>query len=386
MAKQQKWKVFFLLFVTMFLLGGIQNTKGLILEQVQHDISLNMSQVGSLITFFQIGFLVASLLTGYFTDKKGLKVMMFIGSLMMGVGLTGTSLAFNVMLFFGFYLVIGLGIGSMLVSIVTVIPTFYKEKAGMMFNVSNAMFGVGMIVTPLILQYLFSHSISWRTFYVGVAVIVAVIILVLSTLKIESSAQVDMKFSDFLELLTQKSLLLVILFITLYVAAEAAFLNFFPIFYTSMDIGNMSNTQKAETAAYVISSFAFLFTIGRFIGGFINLALGDRKTLILFSLFSLIAIIVSRIFVQDVVYLFMVFGFALSVLFPTAAAVATKLTSKSGSVMGLIYVASGLGGALAGSLIGQVSESYNVSVGFNLIIVFVALFFIISLFIREQQQ
>ncbi|MDM3564490.1 MFS transporter [Proteus vulgaris] len=386
MAKQQKWKVFFLLFVTMFLLGGIQNTKGLILEQVQHDISLNMSQVGSLITFFQIGFLVASLLTGYFTDKKGLKVMMFIGSLMMAVGLTGTSLAFNVMLFFGFYLVIGLGIGSMLVSIVTVIPTFYKEKAGMMFNVSNAMFGVGMIVTPLILQYLFSHSISWRTFYVGVAVIVAVIILVLSTLKIESSAQVDMKFSDFLELLTQKSLLLVILFITLYVAAEAAFLNFFPIFYTSMDIGNMSNTQKAETAAYVISSFAFLFTIGRFIGGFINLALGDRNTLILFSLFSLIAIIVSRIFVQDVVYLFMVFGFALSVLFPTAAAVATKLTSKSGSVMGLIYVASGLGGALAGSLIGQVSESYNVSVGFNLIIVFVALFFIISLFIREQQQ
>lgn len=76
--------------------------KGLILEQVQHDISLNMSQVGSLITFFQIGFLVASLLTGYFTDKKGLKVMMFIGSLMMAVGLTGTSLAFNVMLFLAF--------------------------------------------------------------------------------------------------------------------------------------------------------------------------------------------------------------------------------------------------------------------------------------------
>lgn len=56
MAKQQKWKVFFLLFVTMFLLGGIQNTKGLILEQVQHDISLNMSQVGSLITFSKSAF------------------------------------------------------------------------------------------------------------------------------------------------------------------------------------------------------------------------------------------------------------------------------------------------------------------------------------------
>ena len=151
MANQQKWKVFFLLFVTMFLLGGIQNTKGLILEQVQHDINLNMGQIGTLIMFFQIGFLVASLLTGYFTDKKGLKIKMLIGSLMMAVGLVGTSLAFSVLLFFGFYMIVGLGIGSMLVSIITVIPTFYKEKAGMMFNVSNAMFGVGMIATPLIL-------------------------------------------------------------------------------------------------------------------------------------------------------------------------------------------------------------------------------------------
>ena len=115
MANQQKWKVFFLLFVTMFLLGGIQNTKGLILEQVQHDINLNMGQIGTLIMFFQIGFLVASLLTGYFTDKKGLKIMMLIGSLMMAVGLVGTSLAFSVLLFFGFYLIVGLGIGSMLI-------------------------------------------------------------------------------------------------------------------------------------------------------------------------------------------------------------------------------------------------------------------------------
>lgn len=385
MAAKQKWKIFFLLFMTMFLLGGIQNTKGLILEQVQHSIDLNMGQVGSLITLFQIGFLVASLLTGYFTDKKGLKVMMLIGSLLMAIGLTGTSLAFNVMLFFGFYLIIGLGIGSMLVSIVTVIPTFYKEKAGMMFNVSNAMFGVGMIVTPLILHQLFSHEISWRAFYVGIAIIVALIIVVLSTLKVENSAQSEMKLGDFMELLTQKRLLLVIAFILFYVAAEAAFLNFFPIFYTSLDIQGMDGAGKAATAAYVISSFAGLFTIGRFIGGFINLKLGERRTLIVFSLLSLIAIVVSRWFVTDFVYLFMAFGFALSVLFPTASAIATKLTDKSGSVMGLIYVASGLGGAIAGSVIGQVSESYGVSVGFSLIIGFVALFFITALFVREEK-
>lgn len=386
MANQQKWKVFFLLFVTMFLLGGIQNTKGLILEQVQHDINLNMGQIGTLIMFFQIGFLVASLLTGYFTDKKGLKIMMLIGSLMMAVGLVGTSLAFSVLLCFGFYLIVGLGIGSMLVSIITVIPTFYKEKAGMMFNVSNAMFGVGMIATPLILQQLFSHHVSWRLFYVGIAIIVAIIILVLSSLKLEKAQGMDMQLSDFVHILGQRRLMLVIGFILFYVAAEAAFLNFFPIFYSSLDIAGASAEDKMVTAAYVISSFAMLFTVGRFIGGFINLKLGDRKTLILFSLFSLIAIIASRYFASQFVYLFMVFGFAMSVLFPTASAVATKLTDKSGSTMGLIYVASGMGGAFAGWLIGQVSQMYGVSLGFNLIIAFVAIFFVLTLFVKENPQ
>ncbi|MCT4706171.1 MFS transporter [Enterobacteriaceae bacterium H11S18] len=384
MANQQKWKVFFLLFVTMFLLGGIQNTKGLILEQVQHDINLDIGQIGTLIVVFQIGFLVASLLTGYLTDKKGLKIMMLTGSVMMAAGLIGTSLAYGILFFFGFYLIIGVGIGSMLVSIVTVIPTFYKEKSGMMFNISNAMFGVGMIVTPLILQQLFSHDISWRIFYVGIAVIVAIIIIVLASLKLDKAQGMEMHLSDFVCLLKHGRLMLVICFIVFYVAAEAAFLNFFPIFYGSLDISGSSTQDKMATAAYVISSFAVLFTVGRFIGGFINMKLGDRKTLILFSLFSLISIVISRQFAESFVYLFMVFGFSMSVLFPTASAVATKLTDKSGSAMGLIYVASGLGGAFAGWLIGQVSQLYGVSVGFNLIIGFVAISFILTLFIREK--
>ncbi|MET6678431.1 MFS transporter [Citrobacter amalonaticus] len=165
---------------------------------------------------------------------------------------------------------------------------------------------------------------------------------------------------------------------------EAAFLNFFPIFYTSLDLNGMDAADKAAMAAYVISSFAGLFTIGRIIGGFITLKLGERQTLIYFSILSLVFIIISRMLVTQYVYLFMVFGFTMSVLFPTAAAIATRLTNKSGSVMGLIYVASGIGGAMAGSVIGLFSENYGISVGFNLIIGFVVIFLILALFIREK--
>lgn len=54
--------------------------------------------------------------------------------------------------------------------------------------------------------------------------------------------------------------------------------------------------------------------------------------------------------------------------------------------MGLIYVASGMGGAFAGWLIGQVSQMYGVSLGFNLIIGFVAIFFVLTLFVKENPE
>jgi len=357
----------------MLLLGGIQNTKGLILERVQHDISLNLGQVGTLVAVFQIGFLVASLLAGYLTDRQGIKATMMAGSLMMAAGLVGTSAATVPLWFFGFYLVIGLGIGAMLVAIVTIIPTFYRERAAFMFNVSNAMFGVGMIVMPLVLQALFTRQISWRMFYLGLSVVVALIIAVLGLLKVSRGASVEVTIRDLISVMTRADLALVVLFLLFYVAGEASFLNFFPIFYSAIDIDGASIDQKAATAAYVISSFAFLFTIGRFVGGFITNRLGERTTLVVFSFFALVSMIADRLLVARAVYTFMIFGFALSVLFPTASAVASKLTSRSGSVMGLIYVASGLGGALAGYVVGQVSGAFGISVGFDVIIGFIAI-------------
>ena len=88
--------------------------------------------------------------------------------------------------------------------------------------------------------------------------------------------------------------------------------------------------------------------------------------------------IAGPLLVAKALYTFMIFGLALSVLFPTASAVASKLTDWSGSVMGMIYVASGLGGALAGYLVGHVSGAFGISIGFDVIIGFVMLVALLS--------
>lgn len=390
MERVKRPVLFFLIFATMLLLGGIQNTKGLILEKVQNDINLNISQVGVMVTVFQVGFLLASLVAGILADRKGIKYVMGIGTIVMIIGLIGTGFSYTVAFFLGFYLVVGVGIGSMTVSVATLIPTFFKEKSAVVFNLANALFGVGMIVTPLILNLIFSNHISWRYFYFGVAVIIAIIFIVLQSFKPGKAASGDeqerVTLKSVLQLFKDRQILFVILYILFYVAAEAGFLNFFPIFYTSLNIAGMSADQKASTAAYIIASFAFLFTIGRFLGGFIILKLGDRRTLVAFSLFALLSLILGRILVTNTSYLMMLFGLAMSVLFPTAQGIASKLTKQTGSLQGVIYVASGLGGAVVGLLIGQVSDAFGIQNGFNMLFVFTAIITVLALLIKTPKQ
>lgn len=390
MQKMQRSIIFFLIFATMFVLGGIQNTKGIILERVQHDIQLDISQVGVMVSIFQIGFLLASLIAGIFADRKGIKAVMSVGTVLMIIGLIGTSASFTVAFFLGFYLIVGLGIGSMTVSVATIIPTYFKERAGVIFNLANALFGVGMIVTPIILNVMFAQNMSWRYFYIGVSVLIALILFALLSFKPGKTAaeqgQDKVTLKSVLQLFQDRQILFVILFILFYVAAEAGFLNFFPILYNSLDIAGMTADQKASTAGYIIASFAFLFTIGRFVGGFIIYKLGERRTLVAFSLFALASLVLGRMFMTSFSYLIMLFGLAMSVLFPTAQGIASKLTKQAGSLQGVIYVASGLGGAVVGILIGQVSEAFGIQNGFNLLFVFTAIISILAFLIRTPKQ
>ncbi|CAH8770753.1 MFS transporter [Paenibacillus dendritiformis] len=390
MPKIQRSIIFFLIFATMFVLGGIQNTKGIILERVQHDIQLDISQVGVMVSIFQIGFLLASLIAGIFADRKGIKAVMSVGTVLMIIGLIGTSASFTVAFFLGFYLIVGLGIGSMTVSVATIIPTYFKERAGVIFNLANALFGVGMIVTPILLNVMFAQNMSWRYFYIGVSALIVLILFALLSFKPAKTAadqgQDKVSLTSVLQLFQDRQILFVILFILFYVAAEAGFLNFFPILYNSLDIAGMTADQKASTAGYIIASFAFLFTIGRFVGGFIIYKLGERRTLVAFSLFALASLVLGRMFMTSFSYLIMLFGLAMSVLFPTAQGIASKLTKQAGSLQGVIYVASGLGGAVVGILIGQVSEAFGIQNGFNLLFVFTAIISILAFLIRTPKQ
>ncbi|MGP4081665.1 MFS transporter [Pseudalkalibacillus sp. R45] len=383
MSKIKSLSALVIMFFTMFLLGGLSSTKGIVLDEVEKDIGLDLSEFGLVVFIFQWGFVLASVIIGYFTDKRGVKVMMVIGSIIMGAGLLGTGLAQTIAFFLGFYLIVGFGLGAMTVASNAIVPAVYPEKQGTMFNIAMGIYGFGMFLFPIVLKMMFSNDISWRYFYIGIAILLIALIFYVFSVKLPEGEVDKVNLSAFKEMLGQYQFILVMIFLVFYVSAEVSFLNFFPTYLKDLTLGGASEAAKNSMVATIISVFSLCFTVGRLAGGWLINKLGERMLLLSFSALSLVFVTISKVFVDDWVYLFGVAGLFFSVLFPTATAIGTKLSRTGGSALGLVYVAAGIGGAFAGWIVGVVSEAYGSDAGFNLPIVFLAILLVLSFFIRK---
>ncbi|RFU67867.1 MFS transporter [Peribacillus saganii] len=383
-SKSKNVAALIIMAVTMFLLGGLGSTKGIVLDEVKKSIGLDLNTMGMVVFIFQWGFTIAGVVSGYLVDKKGLKYMTVAGAVIMAAGLFGTGAAQTVLFFLGFYLIVGFGIGAMTVASNAIVPAVYPNRQGMMFNITMGVYGVGMFVTPLLLRWMFAVNISWRAFYIGIGILMVAFIAMLLFTKIPEGKTEKASFAAFKEMLKNAQFVFIMIFLIFYVAAEVSFLNFFPSFLKTLELGGASSAEKNAIVATILSVFSLLFTLGRLGGAFITQKLGEKKTIILFSMLSVANMTFSKFFAEQWVYSFAAAGLFLSVLFPTATAIGTKLSDTSGSALGLVYVASGIGGAFAGWLIGAVSEKFGPADGFYLPILFLLILAIIAFFIKDK--
>ncbi|WP_408008695.1 MFS transporter [Pseudalkalibacillus sp. A8] len=282
--------------------------------------------------------------------------------------------------FFGFYLVLGFGLGAMTVASNAIVPAVYPEKQGTMLNIAMGIYGFGMFLFRIVLKAMFSNDISWRYFYIGIAVLLNALIIYVFSVNLPEGEVDKVDLSSFKEMLGHYQFILVMVFLIFYVSAEVSFLNFFPTYLKDLSLGGASEAAKNSMVATIISVFSLCFTVGRLAGGWLIKKFGEKMLLMSFSALGLIFVTISKVFVDNWVYLFGVAGLFFSVLFPTATAIGTKLSRTGGSALGLVYVAAGIGGAFAGWIVGLVSEAYGSNAGFKLPIVFFSHSFSIVVF------
>lgn len=385
MSKGRSIHALIILMFTQFISGGVTNTKGIVLDQVENDLGLDMSEFGLVVFIFQLGFTLASVVIGYYTDKKGLRTMTIIGSIIMGLGFLGTGLAPNILFFLGFYMIVGFGLGALGVASNAIVPAAYPKKQNQMFNFAMGVYGLGMVLFPQLLNYMFQFA-SWRYFYIAIAISLIAVIIYITSVAFPTGKAEKIDLKAFIPMLKDAQFIFLMVFLVFQVSAEVSFMNFFPTYLKSLDLGGISESAKEDMVGTILSVFSLFFMAGRLGVAYLTNWINERIILITFSAGALIMVGVSFLVAENFPYLFAGAGLFFSTLFPTATAFGTQLSKTSGSALGLIYIAAGIGGGIAGYIIGLASEIFGIAGGFSIVLIFLALMFIMTLFLNSQKS
>ena len=256
------------------------------------DFNVPISSAGYISMIVCLGTVISSINYSRISKRFSTGTITAVSVVMTALALLGFSFVSVFPLILLLALVLGLGAGAVDAGLNNYVALHFKARA-MCFL--HAFWGLGTIVGPFLLSYIFSRNLSWRLGYLTIgSVQLCVSILLFATLFLwkgekKSERRTEGKSNS----LTQKSVLKK-------PGAIATLIGFFS--YCSME-----NTAMLWSATFLVSSRGFsesfaaqsaglLFwgmTIGRIISGIISERMGDRKMIAIGEAFIAISIVLT---------------------------------------------------------------------------------------------
>ncbi|GAB4271481.1 MAG: hypothetical protein Kow0080_16950 [Candidatus Promineifilaceae bacterium] len=268
------------LFITLFLyaLQGLSvSILGVVWPDVRHTFGMPLEAIGTLITVSMVSHLLASFNNGRFLNRFSMGKMLFTGTLTTTLGLWGMALAPNWPTLILASFITGWGAGLLNPSLNTIAAEDKRPKS---MHWLHAAFGIGASTGPLIITWLMSMGLSWRTGYWligGIFALTAVLFLATisqwqSTIKNTFAQAANPETAVTLrQTLTRPIVWLSMLFFFLYTGMEVTVGQWSYSLFT--EARNITPVQ----AGLWVSAFYGSITVGRIVLGWLNLAHASWK-------------------------------------------------------------------------------------------------------------
>jgi FHS family glucose/mannose:H+ symporter-like MFS transporter len=374
-TKPSKTTVFLLTagcFLAFFVFGFTDNLKGPTLPPMLAELHISYGTGGNIFFGEYLGFLIATLVTGILADRFGLKSVVILAGVFLGIGVSGYSTFQTAMSLSASLFVIGLGLGAIELGPNAIIISLYRERKGLYLNLMSVMHGLGSLVAPLFAGLLLSMSISWRVVYRWDLLLIALFVIIFSFLrfpKAEETTQLD--FRHIPQIAFKGQLPWFYVAITFYVAAEIGIASWMVTFLQEIRGASVASSTQA------LALFFFMLTIGRLIGAFFVHRVGYLRSIFFVAIGGTICIVAGLYGSKEISLLLPLTGFFFSIIFPTiTAAVSDTPTVNANTILGVLFTFAGLGGIIGPWFIGWGSDLFGLQAGFSLTIVYMMILII----------
>jgi fucose permease len=349
-------------FFSFFTFGFVDNLKGPILPNLLEELNFSYSQGGGILFGAYLGFVIATLLAGPLSDLLGNRLILLAAALFIALGTVGMSNAATYALLFSAMLVIGLGMGAIEVGGNGLIVGLHPQAQGRFLNLLATFHGVGSLLAPL-------------------ALLLAILFLLT---KGPSTTQQERHTFDWAALRRSgfsPTMLFFYLAIGLYVATELGIANWIVEYLIK------SKGLAQTTASYYLSGFFGCIMVGRLVGSVVVERIGYLRSVWLATVGTLLCLLVALVAPPALAFFLPLSGLFCSIIFPTlTAAVARLHPQNTGTILGLLFTAGGIGGALGPAIMGVASDAWGIQWGFGLAALFCAGSIVaLSVLLRRKQ-
>jgi len=358
-------------FFSFFIFGFVDNLKGATLSSLLADLDFSYAQGGSILFGAYLGFFIATLVAGVLADSMGNRMILILAGGLISVGILAFAGANGFWLLFGAMLIIGLGMGAIEVSGNGLIVQLHQLNRGRYLNLLATFHGIGALVVPLYAGWLLNAGVSWRQVFqysLPMAVLLTLAFLLTpapSKRAPRSAQQPAFDWQAVGKLGFTRQMLWFYAAIAFYVSAELG------IGAWVVEFLQRSKGFSLTGATGFLSLFFGMIMLGRVVGSFVVERLGYVRSVLGAATGGLICVLIG-IFGPPALAVFIpICGLFFSIIFPTITAVVSDVNrEKTNTILGLLFAAGGVGGALGPWAIGVASSSLGIQMGFALVAVY----------------
>lgn len=370
----------FTLAVCLIILGSVS-------IELMAKLKIDGGQFGTLIMGLFLTSCIVQLFIGPLVDKIGYKPVAILG-------FTVTSLSMFMLAFapdFAVALVacILLGIGAMSLNTVgnTLIPVvlFEGKDPARASNFGNGFFGVGYMLTPLLVVFILEGlHLSYAVALSAIGILSLIFLLFVFYTSFPDVSP-GFKFSMALKVLTKPAVIVAALAQFCYTSLDSTMGTWIKKLMEELYIAD-SVDNPAVKAGLVLSLFGIAMMAGRFLSSTIkNLTAMGSKVLILTSAISVLAIVLMITANSPFggIVAVVLTGLAFGPIFPTILGITFAKFDKSlyGSIFGVVFAFGLLGGTFVPKFIGNLSVGSTVQQSLPIAAIIAGLLLVISLFI-----
>jgi fucose permease len=370
----------FSLAMTFIILGAVS------VEMIS-SMGITAGQFGTLVFGFFLSSCIVQLFVGPMVDRFGFKPVAILGFVVTAISFFLLSLASSIP--FALIACVLMGVGAMSLNTVgnTLIPIvlFEGKDPARASNFGNGFFGLGYILTPLIVVFMLNTlSMSYNSALVIMSILM-ILFLVFTLTATFPKVSIGFKFTTAFKVLTKPAVLVAALALFCYLSLEISMGTWIRSLMDELYAGSAVAGASARTGI-VLSLFGFSIMTGRFISASVkNLTAMGAKLIVIMSLVSLGAITLMVLAGSPMMGIVAVIlaGLAFAPIFPTIVGVTFAKFEPGlyGSIFGVIFSIGLLGGTFIPNIIGNLSEGATVQQSLLIAGVMAAILLLISFFI-----